>query len=262
MHFPDTLDDEAHFKQLTAEYQDDRGRWQLKHGRRNEGLDIHVYAMSALQSLDPDWDELERNIGIDNYAYKVFTSYNPAKHYAPDYEIAIDKPIIICVTFSTDVCVWVLAQTDGMNVKVFDEIVLRGADTTRMGRELRKRYAAQFREGQEFIIYGPEADRSEYALLSELGLRRQRIDRKSDIKARMNAIANMLEDKDGKARLTFHPRCGMLRKDFEMCAWREDGMDIDSANGRGYAVNALGHFINCEWPLRSARPNPSRRFYK
>ena len=267
MHFPFAVE-EADFNELTSEFKDDRGRWRLKTGRRNEGLDVRVYSLAAMFSLKPDWDELENNIGIDNYAYKVFPAYDPAKHLDLKSGVDARRPVIVCVSFIPDPCVWLLAQTDGKTVTVLDEIVLRGADVGRMAAEVRKRLKTY--AGTEAvsatpsgpIIYGPEGTRSDWSRLAEMDLRNHRIARRTDVKGRMNAIAHLLEGPTGEVRLTIHPRCVMLRKDFERVAWKEDGSDLDRASGRGYAVDTLGYFVEQDFPLRAAGPNPARRLWK
>lgn len=260
MHFPLSLDLD-HFKQLTSEYEDE-GKWHQKPNRPNEGLDITVYSLSAMFSLNPDWDELERNIGADNFTYRVFSMYDPAKHRPDIIEVKPQKKLVLCVDFNIDPCVWLLAQTDGKAVEILDEFVMRGADVVRMGKEVRKRYPDNFKDAKRFIVYGPDDDKSSWALLSELDLRAHRMNRRADLKSGVNAICNMLEGIKGEVRLTIHPRCTMLRKDLEMCLWKEDSTDLDRASGRGSAINALSNFIAQEFPLRAARPNPQKRFYK
>lgn len=63
-HFPDSYDAEF-FEQLTSEHivtRYSRGYprrvWQLKRGKRNEGLDLRVYALAALASLNVRWSKL------------------------------------------------------------------------------------------------------------------------------------------------------------------------------------------------------------
>ena len=256
-HFPLTVEEED-LRQLLSEYKDASGRWQVKAGMHNEDLDIHVYAFGALMSLKPDWDELSSNMGIDSYAYRIFTGYNPEKHLQDKNFINPAQTIIVSISFERENCVWMILQSDGKTIKVCDDISMRGADTSRMGRLLREKYDKEIKAGTQFIIYGPEADRSEYALLGELGFRRQKVVKNNDIRAAMNSIAALLDN----GKLTIHPRCYLLRKDLEAAAWREDGSDIDRASGRGYAATALGHYIVSEWGLRQYRPDPGKRFYK
>lgn len=256
-HFPLSTD-ENDLKQLLSEYKMD-GKWVQKQGVRNEDLDCHVYSLSALMSLKPDWDEIERNMGSDSYAYRIFTNYDPICHLDTKAAVDFTKPIVVCISFSRDVCTWVLLQAEDKKIIVFDNLTMRGADTMRMGQMLRRRYEAEIKVGAQFIIYGPEADRSEYALLAELGFRRQKVNRNADARSSINAIVGMLEGTHVK--LTIHPRCVMLRKDLELCAWLDTGAGIDQASGRGYAVTALGNYIGCEHPVRLYKPS-GKKFYK
>lgn len=257
-HFP-TSTEEGDIKQLLGEYKMD-GKWVQKLGVRNEDLDCHVYALAGLMSLKPDWDELEKNMGADSYAYRIFTGYDPARHLDPKVALNPQISVIVCVSFERDNCTWLLAQSDGKIIKVADDITMRGADTVRMGQMLRRKYETEIKAGTQFIVYGPEADRSEYALLSELGFRRQKVNKNADIRASMNAIAAVLEGTTVK--LAIHPRCVMLRKDLELCAWMDTGAGIDQASGRGHAVTSLGNYIGVEHPLRLYKMNTARKFYK
>jgi hypothetical protein len=149
-------------------------------------------------------------------------------------------------------------------VNILDEIVLRGADVSRMSREVRRRYPLRFTQGKDgggFIVYGPDKNKSAYLLLAEAGLRKQRPNRNIDLKGGINAIVNMLESALGKSRLTFHPRCSMLRKDFEQAQWREDGTDINRGSGRGTAITVLAHYISNAFPIQGVRA-ATRRFWK
>ena len=64
MHFPTTYD-EQYFKQLTAEKQTTKYRngfpyrvWIKLPGARNEALDVNVYALAALEILNPNFDKI------------------------------------------------------------------------------------------------------------------------------------------------------------------------------------------------------------
>lgn len=63
IHFPrDKKYDKEYFAQLTAEYKNDKGRWEVKiKGARNEAFDISVYNYATLRIAGIDLDRLERN---------------------------------------------------------------------------------------------------------------------------------------------------------------------------------------------------------
>lgn len=79
----------------------------------------------------------------------------------------------------------------------------------------------------------------------------------------MNAVNAMLENTGGLSRLTHHPRCNALRKDFETIEWVENGSGIDkSRRDRTHASDAIGYFIEHEFPLKIGRSDPKLKFYK
>lgn len=63
IHFPKKpLYDKDYFSQLTAEYKNDKGRWETKiKGSRNEQFDLSVYEFAALRIAGIDLDRLEKN---------------------------------------------------------------------------------------------------------------------------------------------------------------------------------------------------------
>ena len=78
MHYPDKeIYDKEYFKQLTAEKQDNTGRWH-KFRARNEALDVRVYSLAALKILESqyypdgiDWDHVESEL-----QYRIELEFN------------------------------------------------------------------------------------------------------------------------------------------------------------------------------------------
>lgn len=271
IHFPMSLDKEF-FKQYFAEklksFKTTRA-YELIPGRRNEAIDLHSYNLAALRLYNPDWEDLRRRgIGGMDRTRLVYKHHKRDKHLDENIVVNPSLPITLCCDFGKDLPVWVLCQTNRIKVWAFDEIALRNATTMEMAVEVLKRYG-NHRAG--FIVYGSAvgtirstAGKSEYAILKDMGFHRQAIKSTNPPGIDMvNALNNMLEDISGAVRLTYHTNCINLRKDFEQSIWLEDMSDIDRMDfGRGNATDALGYFINYEFPLRSARPNPTRRFFK
>lgn len=218
---------------------------------------------------NPDWEELRRRgLGGMDRARLVYKHHSRDKHQDDTIVINSTLPIIICCDFGKNPLTWALCQTDKRKVWVIDVLAERNATTMDLAVKVLREYG-NHRSG--FLVYGSAvgtvrstAGKSEYAILRDMGFARQVIKQTNppDID-RINAINNMLEDLSGQVRLTYHPRAIALRKDFEQCIWLEDMSDVDRTDfGRGNAADALGYFINYEWPMRAIAPNPSRRFYK
>jgi len=223
---------------------------------------------AARRVLDAKTFRQEYEASFEGAAGRAYYAYDPGRH--EDASIKINKrlPIAICCDFNVDPCVWEVAQTDGKRVWVVDEITMRDTNTAQMAREVKKRFSGH---PAGIVVYGDAAGmnrsttgKTDYAILSELGLTDQRLRRSNPhVKDRVNGLNAMLESTSKEVRLTHHPRCVMLRKDFETVEWRENGAAVDkSSRDRTHAVDALGYFIEYEFPLRAARRDPARRFYK
>ncbi len=260
IHFPDTLELE-YFKQLLGEKpiitKTGVRRYEPVPGRRNEDMDLHNYNLATIRMLNPDWEAIEQGTAFD-MGRKVYREYG---HRNIDDSIVLDPnyPIIISWGFGKNPLVCVFLQTDGKRVWVFDELYVSGGDAVQMAREVMRRYGGH-RRG--FKVYGSAqggirsgAGKTEYAILSEYGLPKPYVRRLDAVPIdRVNAVNNMLEDMTGNVRLTIHPHCINLRRDFEQCLWLEDRSDIDRIDfGRGNAADALGHYVLYEWPLRAKR---------
>lgn len=272
MHFSNTYDRE-YFNQFAAERVTKSKKKQHIYeqipGKKNEAIDLNNYNLAALRHYNPDWETLRRTgIGAIDRSSLVYRHHERTKHQSDAITLMQNLPLIVCCDFNKTLLVWVLAQTDGKKVWCIDEVALRNATTMDMAMEVNRRYG-QHRAG--FIVYGSangtvrgSGGKTEYAILAEMGFRRQ-VYKKTNppLIDQVNAVNNMLEDLSGLSRLSYHPNCTMLRKDFEQAIWLEDRSEMDRTDlGRGNAAGALGNFINYEWPLKAAMPNPGRRFYK
>ena len=272
MHWPMSYDRE-YFKQLFGERpvvtKSGKREWREVPGVRNEAIDLNNYNLAALRMYAPDWEELRRQgiAGTDNtrLVYK-----HHRREFNQDESIVIrpELPIVICCDFAKNPLTWPLCQSYSGKVWVFDEVSIRNATTMDMAIEILKKYGNHH---GGFVVYGSAAGiirastgKSEYAILKDMGFHRQAVKQTNPLMIdRINAVNYMLEDIAGAVRLKYHPNCIQLRKDFEQAMWKEDMSDIAQADfGRGNASEALGFFINYEFPLRSARPDAQKRFYK
>lgn len=228
----------------------------------------HPEIEGARRTLDPRTFRQEYEASFEGATGRVYYAYSRQTHETASAEVVPELPLIVCCDFNVDPCVWEAAQTDGVNVRVVDEIARRNTNTVEMGKELLRRYG-KHRAG--LIIYGDAAGsarstagESDYAILGSLGLKYQRVKRQNPrVKDRVNAVNGMLANALGETRLVHHPRCVELRKDFETVQWDATGTEIDkSCRERTHATDALGYFIEHEFALRLSKADPSKRFYK
>lgn len=223
---------------------------------------------SARRVLDPRTFRQEFEASFEGATGRAYWAYDAKRHEDASVKVDDRLPVLVCCDFNVGLCVWEIVQADGPIVRVVDEVALRNTSTAEMGKAVLARYGAH-KKG--LAVYGDAAGmsrstagRSDYAILHELGLRDQRVARANPpVRDRVNAVNALLESADGTVRLFHHPRCAHLRKDLETVEWRDDGGGLDKTNqDRTHAADALGYFVEREFPLRIDRPDPDRRFYK
>jgi len=223
---------------------------------------------AARRHLDPRTFRQEYEASFEGASGRVYYAYDHKIHSDANIKLDPSLPIIVCCDFNVDPCLWILCQSDGRTVLVFDEIALGPTSTIAMSKELKARYGGHT---PGIIIYGDAAGgarstagKSDYAILGEFGFKEQRV-RKANprVKDRVNAVNSILQNSSGEVRLRHHPRCRYLKRDLETVSWSAGGTEIDKrARDRTHASDALGYYVAYEFPLRLTRAVKGKRFYK
>lgn len=223
---------------------------------------------AAKRVMDPRTFRQEYEGSFEGGTGRVYYAYDRKSHEDAEVKVNDKLPVLICCDFNVDPCVWEIVQTDGIKVWAVDEIALRNTNTVEMGKAALKRYgghkAGIFIYGDSAGMNRSTAGTSDYAILHGLGFKAQRIKNKNPlVKDRVNAVNAMLRNYGDEARLFHHPRCAELKKDFETVEWKGDSAEIDkSCRDRTHASDAIGYFIEYEFPLKVKRADPKLKFYK
>lgn len=223
---------------------------------------------AARRVMDPRTFRQEFEASFEGSNGRAYYAYDSLKHEDASISVNEKLKLLVCCDFNVGLSVWEVVQVVGSRVLVVDELALRDTNTLEMGRLLVSKYGSH---PAGIAVYGDSAGmnrstagKSDYAILHGLGLRDQRIARANPpVRDRVNSVNALLENTDGKARLFHHPACSHLRKDLETIEWLNGGAGLDKSNpDRTHASDALGYFVEREYPLRIDRPDPGMRFYK
>lgn len=223
---------------------------------------------SAKRDLDPKTFRQEYEASFEGAAGRVYYPYKSGIHEDSTIKLNKHLPIILCTDFNVDPCVWEFLQFDGVRILVFDELALKNTNTVEMSKRAMSLYGNHDRG---IVVYGDSAGgsrstagKSDYALMSEVGLTNQRIKKANPfVKDRVNAVNAMLMTTNETVRLYHSSRCVNLKKDFEEVQWAENNREIDKRSfDRTHATDALGYFIYSEFPLKSFKKNKRLKFYK
>lgn len=202
---------------------------------------------TAKRDLDARTFRQEYEASFEDAQGQVYYAYSEDNQQ--DIKLDPKLPIILCVDFNVDPCIWIVAQSDGHKVYCIDEIHQLNTNTPEMTREYLKRYGKY-----DTIVYGDSsgssrstAGKSDYAIMAEMGLRKQNIKKANPrVKDRVNAMNKMLCNAKGERRLLHSPKCVELRKDLLKVVWK--GQDINKSDiKRTHSTDALGYYIEYEY---------------
>jgi hypothetical protein len=225
---------------------------------------------AARGDLDPRTFRQEYEGSFEGAVGRVYYAYSKKLHSDAGVELNPRLPIIAACDFNINPCAWILLQSDGRDIAVFDEIVLYGTNTGEMGSRLLTLHgdhpAGIEIYGDAAGSYGSTAGSSDYAIMGDLEytdrderttypLRDLNIPKANPrVKDRVNAVNHMLLNARGESHVYIHPRCKMLIRDLDTVAWREGTGDIDKRDSdRTHASDAFGYYITREFPLKLKR---------
>jgi hypothetical protein len=186
-------------------------------------------------------------------AGRVYFAFSRAGNVA-DVEIALGSPLLWALDFNVDPMSSVVAQMDGEEVRVLDEIVLNRASTYDACAEFGNRFAEH--AGGLVIYADASGSRRQTSgttdveilkkFVSERGYGdvRFRIPKANPaVRDRVTLMNSKLESAAGERMLVVHPRCKELIKDFEQVMYKENSQVIDKDRDpkRTHLSDALGY---------------------
>ena len=186
-------------------------------------------------------------------AGRVYFAFSRAENVV-DVEIAPGSPLLWALDFNVDPMSSVVAQMDGEEVRVLDEIVLNRASTYDACAEFGNRFAEH--AGGLVIYADASGSRRQTSgttdveilkkFVSERGYGdvRFRIPKANPaVRDRVTLMNSKLESAAGERKLVVHPRCKELIKDFEQVMYKENSQVIDKDRDpkRTHLSDALGY---------------------
>jgi len=183
-----------------------------------------------------------------------------------EMEIAQRRPLLWALDFNVDPMSSIVAQVDGDEVRVLDEIVLDRASTYDACTEFENRFA-EHRAG--LIIYADASGArrqtsgttdvdilKEFVKDRDYGDVRFRIPKANPaVRDRVTLMNSKLESAAGERTLVIHPRCKELIKDFEQVTYKQNSQVIDKDRDpkRTHLSDALGYLAwqECRGGMRA-----------
>ena len=194
-------------------------------------------------------------------AGRVYFAFSRAGNVA-EVEIAAGSPLLWALDFNVDPMSSVVAQMDGEDVRVLDEIVLNRASTYDACAEFGNRFAEH--AGGLVIYADASGARRQTSGTTDVEILKRFVSERTygdvrfripkanpAVRDRVTLMNSKLESAAGERKLLIHPRCKELIKDFEQVMYKENSQVIDKDRNpkRTHLSDALGYLA---WQERRA----------
>lgn len=196
-------------------------------------------------------------------AHVIYHSFDRAKHLMAEVAFAPELPLLWSHDFNlapgkpmSSVLAQLRRGLHGMELHVFDEIVMETADTNHVIAEMKARpWHEQARAG--IIVYGDASGRArdtrsgmtDYSLLATAGFAQQKVPKSNPpVRDRHNLVNCLLCDAEGRVRLKIHPRCETLIRGLERAALKQGAQYVeDDSLFEQHVTTALGYLCCAEF---------------
>jgi hypothetical protein len=225
-----------------------------------------------LQRIPDYYERLKRSYDAHFYQQEALGEYlNPAGgrvYYAFDREknigdgqggdpqVNVGLPLLWALDFNVDPMCSVVAQVNGDDVAVLDEIVLSRASTHDACEEFSRRFP---RHAKGLVVYADAtgarmqtSGTSDVSILRDFfrsgpyGEAQFKIPLSNPaVKERVTLMNSKLESAAGERKLRVHARCRELIKDFEQVSYKENSLIVDKDHDpkRTHLSDALGYLV-------------------
>ena len=211
----------------------------------------------ARRDMDEKSFRQEFEASFETMSGRVYYGFNRTKHVG-DYPFNPNLPIIIGQDFNIDPMSSVIMQRQhNGEIWVVDECILFGSNTQETADEISRRY---FKQINRVTFYPDPAGNnrshgrgeSDLDILRDSGFKNIRFKRKHPAVAdRVNAVNRMLLSADGTIRLRVNRDCKHTIMALEQTIYKPNSREVDKSAGVEHPADALGYFIDFEYPVRN-----------
>ncbi len=190
---------------------------------------------------------------IELTAGRVYFAFSRVGNVA-EVEVARERPLLWALDFNVDPMSSVVAQMDGEQVRVLDEIVLTRASTYDACAEFGNRFPEH--AGGLVIYADASGARRQTSGTTDVEILKKFVSERAygevrfkipkanpAVRDRVTLMNSKLESAAGERKLVIHPRCKELIKDFEQVMYKDNSQVIDKDRDpkRTHLSDALGY---------------------
>lgn len=179
-----------------------------------------------------------------DYAKNVKKLHNPEKHI-----------IHVGMDFNYDPFCVVIAQIDGPNIHIYDELHIKGSNTEDVCEELKHRFP-----NSKIIIYPDPAARqkktsaggkTDLSILVNAGFTVRARHYHTPVRDRVNSVNARLKNAAGEHRLLIDPKCKHTIESLQRLTYKEGTTQIDKDTGYDHQGDAVGYLVDFLFPVKT-----------
>ncbi len=194
---------------------------------------------------------------VNPAAGRAYHSFDRSRNVRSGIEYDPALPLAVAVDFNVDPLHAAVIQERGGVALVVDEVVIPSSNTYELCRELRERYGSVHitaypdPTGRARKTAGSPEAPSDFAILMSHGFEVRARSGSPAVKDRVNAVNRKLMGPGGEAGLIVSDRCRETIRSFEQTCYKPGTAQIDKAAGAEHMTDAIGYFIEYEYPVRA-----------
>jgi len=210
---------------------------------------------AAMRDLDSKTFAQEYLATFNTYSGMVYYNFDYATHVAPQKDMDLNV-IHVGMDFNYNPFSCVIAQIQGREVRIHDELFVRGSSTEEVANELKARYP-----NSKIIIYPDPSARqkktsaggkTDFSILVNAGFTVMARQFHTPVRDRVNALNTKLRAADGSTTLFIDPKCKHVIESLQRLTYKEGAPTvIDKDSGLDHASDSLGYLIDYLFPLRT-----------
>jgi hypothetical protein len=193
---------------------------------------------------------------VNPSAGRVYQPFDRSVHVKSGIDYDPRLPLALAIDFNVNPLHAAAIQLSGGAALVVDEIVLPSSNTYELCQEARARYGAApitaypDPTGRARKTAGLPGASSDFAILMSHGLEVLARSSSPAVKDRINAVNRRLMDSSGRAGLYVSDRCREVIRSFEQTCYKPGSSVVDKSAGVEHMTDAIGYFIEYEYPIR------------
>lgn len=242
-----------HFYDLYQNSQTDQEHWSSYSFTTLEGGNVPLEEITqARRDLDAKTFKQEYEASFETFSGRIYYAFERALNVQESPTVDV-KTIYVGADFNVSPMSAVIAQREGDDLYVIDEIKMYSSNTNELADEIKTRYP-----NSKVWIYPDPAGSArkssangitDHIILANAGFVVKAPRSHTPVRDRINAVNSRLCDSTGNRHLFIGAKCKYTIESLERQVYKEGTSQPDKESGHDHMNDALGYMVDYIWPV-------------